>query len=110
MRKGEIISLKWSNVDLEGNVITLEHTNTKSTRARKIPINSKLRKTLLEQKLKGGDSEYVFLSSNGSPYRRQDSLEQAVGGVCRCAGIEGLRFHDLRHTAATRVVEKGANL
>ncbi|MGE5443321.1 MAG: site-specific integrase [Ignavibacteriales bacterium] len=110
MRKGEIISLKWSNVDLDSNVITLEATNTKSKKARKIPINSKLRKTLLEEKLKGGGSEYVFLNSNGSPYKRQGSLKQAFGGACRRAGIEGLRFHDLRHTAATRMVESGAKI
>lgn len=110
MRKGEIISLKWSNVDLDNNVITLEATNTKSKKGRKIPINSKLRKTLLEQKLKGGGSDYVFLSSNGNPYKRQDSLKQAFGGACRRAGIEGLRFHDLRHTAATRMVESGAKI
>jgi integrase len=112
MRKGEIISLKWSNVDLENNIITLEHINTKSKKARRIPVNSKLRKTLLEQKLKSGSSGYVFLSSSGSPYKRQDSLKQAFGGACRRAGagIEGLRFHDLRHTAATRMVESGAKI
>jgi integrase len=60
MRKGEIITLKWFNVDLENNIITLEHTNTKSKKTRRIPINSKLRKLLLEQRLKSGGSEYVF--------------------------------------------------
>jgi integrase len=110
MRKGEIISLRWSNVDLENNVITLEHTNTKSKKTIRIPINFKLRKLLLQQKLKSGGSDYVFLSSNGNPYKRHDSLKQAFGGACRRAEIKGLRFHDLRHTAATRMVEEGVGI
>jgi len=95
MRKGEILTLKWSNVDLEKNVITLEHTNTKSKKTRKIPVNSTLRRVLLEQKLKTGNGEYVFLNSKGKPYKKHDSLNQAFRGACRRAGIKGLRFHDL---------------
>jgi integrase len=110
MRKSEILTLKWSNVDLENNVITLEHTNTKSKKTRRIPLNSKLRKLLLEQKLKGGGSKYVFLSEDGTPYKREDSLNQAFNGALRRAGIKGFRFHDLRHTAATRMIEYGASI
>ena len=75
-----------------------------------IPVNIILRKLLLEQKLKSGCSEYVFLNSNGNPYKRHDSLKQSYVRACKCAGINGLRFHDLRHTAATRMVEGGANI
>lgn len=110
MRKSEILTLKWTNVDLENNLITLEHTNTKSKKIRRIPINSVLRKLLLEQKLKSGRSEYVFLSENGTPYKRHDSLNGAFERLCRKAGIEGLRFHDLRHTSATRMIEAGASI
>jgi len=51
-----------------------------------------------------------FLSSNGSPYKKHDSLNQTFRKALRQAGIEELRFHDLRHTAATRIVESGANI
>ncbi len=110
MRKNEILSLKWDNVDLTKKLITLEHTNTKSKKMRRIPINSTLRKILLEQKLKVGSSDFIFLSTKGSPYRRHDSLKQAYSGACRRAKIKGLRFHDLRHTAATRMIESGASI
>jgi len=110
MRKGEIITLKWSNVDLDNNVITLEHTNTKSKKTRRIPINSVLRKLLLEQRLRTGVSDYVFLSSEGTPYLRQDSSNRAYEGACKRANIQGLRFHDLRHTSATRMIENGASI
>ncbi|MDA2918399.1 site-specific integrase [Desulfobacterota bacterium AH_259_B03_O07] len=110
MRKGEILTLKWSNVDLENKIINLEHTNTKSKKSRRIPINNELRKLLLELKLKSGGSDYVFLSSNGSPYKRHDSLKKVFRDACKRADITGLRFHDLRHTVATRMIESNANI
>jgi len=110
MRKSEILTLKWSNVDLETGIITLEKTNTKSKKLRRIPINTVVRKLMLELKLKGKGSEYVFLSSKGIPYKKEGSLRQPFLGALRRAGIEGLRFHDLRHTAATRMIESGASI
>jgi integrase len=78
----------------------------------KIPISSKLRKVLLEQKLKTGWSNYVFLTPENKPYSSNNptALKRAFGAACRRALIKGLRFHDLRHTATTRMIEKGANI
>jgi len=110
MRKSEILTLKWTNIDLETGIITLEHTNTKSKKLRRIPINTVVRKLLLEQKLKGKGSDFIFLSSKGIPYKKEDSLRQPFLGALRRAGVQGLRFHDLRHTAATRMIESGASI
>lgn len=108
MRKGEIISLRWTNVDFENNLITIDQTNSKSKKQRKIPINTMLRSLLLELKLRSSGHEYVFTNSIGLPYKRQDSLNRAFQLALNKACIEGLRFHDLRHTAATRMVEANA--
>jgi integrase len=110
MRKGEILSLKWDNIDLNNSLIVIDQTNAKSKKSRRIPINSVVRKLLLEQKLKSAGSEYVFLSSKGTPYMRQDSLNKAYLLALKKANIKGLRFHDLRHTAATRVIELGCSI
>ena len=110
MRKGEILSLKWTDVNIENKVITIRHTVSKSKKSRQIPINPQLKTTLLEQKLKTGNSEYVFLSPEGNPYLRPDSLKRCFEGARRRADIKGLRFHDLRHTAATRMIESGVNI
>jgi len=110
MRKSEILSLKWSNVDIELGIITIDQTNTKNKKTRRVPINSKLKSLLLEQKLKSGGSEHVFLSPSGNPYKFHDSIKNAFNGACRKAGITEFRFHDLRHTAATRMIEAGASI
>ncbi|HEX3036083.1 MAG TPA: tyrosine-type recombinase/integrase [Thermodesulfobacteriota bacterium] len=110
MRKSEILSLKWINVDLGNSAITVEPTNTKSKKLNRIPIGKRLREILLKQKLKTGFSEYVFLNPEGKPYQRHDSLKRCFQGALRRAGIKGLRFHDLRHTAATRMIERGSGI
>ncbi len=110
MRKGEILNLTWDDIDFENNVITIEAINTKSKKLKRIPVNDKLRKVLLEQKLKTGFSEHVFLNSQGNPYPSSGSLNRSFEMACRKAEIRGLRFHDLRHTAATRMIESGASI
>ncbi len=110
MRKTEILTLKWSNVELEKDLITIDQTNTKTKKARRIPINSAMRTLLLEQKLKSGGSENVFLSKSGTPYKFHDSLKGVFERTCKSAGIAGFRFHDLRHTAATRMIEARASI
>jgi integrase len=109
MRRGEILNLTWDWIDLDKKIITLPPTHTKSKKVRKIPINSKVRKLFLELKLKSGGSEFVFPSDN-SRTGHLEWVKRSFMSACKKAGIEGLRFHDLRHTAATRMVENGANI
>jgi integrase len=106
MRKGEILTLTWEDVDFENNLITVRHTMSKSKKTKLIPISSRVRKLLLEQKLKSGGSKYVFIFE-GRPIR---DVRRAFEKACKRAGVEGLRFHDLRHTAATRLVEAGVGI
>ena len=110
MRKTEILTLKWSNVDLENGIITIDQTNTKSKKTRRVPMSSTLKTLLREQKLKSGGSEYVFLSHAGEAYKSHQSLKGAFERACEKSGLVSFRFHDLRHTAATRMIERGASI
>jgi integrase len=107
MRKSEILNLKWFDVELSNNLITVNQTNSKSKKARKVHINSSLRKVLLELRLKSAGTEYVFLDDDVKPLRE---IKNGFNAACRRAGIQGFRFHDLRHTAATRMIESGAGI
>lgn len=105
MRKGEILSLKWDCVDLKEKFITL--LQTKSGKMRKIPINSVLL-PILKELHKNKCSDYIF--TNPETKNRYFDLKRAFPSLCKQAKINELRFHDLRHTSATRMVASGIDL
>jgi len=106
MRRAEILSLKWGQVDLGKRAIRVERT--KSGKPRIIPINSILLVELSRLKQANGKSEHVFLDpASGKPMK---DVKTAFRSACRRAGIRDVRFHDLRHSAASRMVEAGVDL
>lgn len=108
MRRGEILGLEWDRVDLESKKITLECTNTKNKKRREIPINGDLYSLLASLKITANGSAHVFPNPfTGKPL--QDA-KRAFYCACKKAGIKGLRFHDLRHTFASRLSARGVDL
>ena len=104
MRRGELLSLKWEQI--RNGFIYL--TETKSGKARQIPINVRLAEVFKEVRRKNHlKSEYVFCDSQG---RRFYEVKRSFTSACRRAGVEDFRFHDLRHTFASRLVMRGASL
>lgn len=105
MRRGEILSLRWDQVDFSRGVIHLP--DPKSGRDESVVMNEKVMAELLRLHQSAGQSEYVFPNpKTGRPY---GSIRKAWIGACRDAGIENLNIHDLRHTAATRLADTGAD-
>ena len=108
MRKGEILSLKWSYVDFENNMLIIDALNNKSKRVKRISINKVLSTMLRELKLKNQKlSDYVLLGDDDKPIK---DVKTAFLNACRRANIHRLRFHDLRHTAGTHMVESGVGI
>lgn len=105
MRKGEILSLKWDNVDLRHGFILLDVT--KNGERREIPINGTLRATLETLAFNVDGHKYVFHDRNGRPYQ---DIKKSFHAACKVAGIQGFRFHDLRHTFASHLVMAGVDL
>ncbi len=105
MRKEEILSLEWRCVNFEKKIITL--LVTKNGKKRDIPISSAL-KTELEKLKATMLSKYVF--TNPITETRYTDLKRAFTTLCSIANVKGFRFHDLRHSAATRMVASGVDI
>lgn len=105
MRKGEILNLTWKCVDFQNNKIIL--LETKNGKKREVPINSVLL-SLLEKMKENQCCEYVF--ANPETKTKYSDLKRAFNNVCKISGVKNFRFHDLRHTAATRMVGSGVSI
>ena len=104
MRRGEILNLKWENVDTNQRLIYI--MGSKSGEKREIPINNLLLE-LLKRLRRSSKSDYVFSHKDGSPFGKVD---KSFRSACKRAGIKDLRFHDLRHTFASHLVMSGVDL
>ena len=104
MRRGEILSLKWDDVNLSQGIILVKHTKT--GRIREIPICGLLERVFLECS-KNTDGIYVFCNEQAKSYRRIDTFFQSV---VKRTNIQDFCFHDLRHTAASYMVMLGIDL
>jgi len=105
MRKGEILSLKWDNVDLRHGFILLDVT--KNGERREIPINDTLRVSLqgITRRL---DIPYVFFDQCiGKAYQ---DVKRSFKTALRRTGIKDFHFHDLRHTFASHLVMAGVDI
>lgn len=107
MRKGEILSLKWAYIDTVKNIITLPKEITKTRKGRQVPISPELSEAFIKRKERTR-SEYVFPQQyNLNKAQVDNRFGWAV--TKRIAGVK-CRFHDLRHTAATRKLRAGASV
>jgi integrase len=109
MRKGEILGLKWENVNWERKTVLL--TDTKNGESRRLPIDAILLHELSEHRTRVKNEELVFPSfdRNGNVVPLNDvsgSFDKALSDV----GIKNFRFHDLRHTFASHYMMSGGEL
>lgn len=106
MRLSEILRLQWNQIDFRNKEIRVE--KTKSERFRYIPMNSVLAEMFQRMKKSTFNNTYLFPNPNtGKPFT---TIKTAFNAAKRRASISDLRFHDLRHTAATRMIEAGVDV
>ena len=105
MRKGEIFNLRWSDIDFVDHYIHIK--KTKSNVMRKVPMNGVVATTLKNIERK---SEFIFPSFWSKKHKHIMEVFRLFKAACKKAGIRDLRFHDLRHTAATLMVTGGIPL
>lgn len=100
MRRGEITHQLWEDIDLSRGVLSVTHSKTPEGEQREIPLTNRMRSLLVPGRQPSGP---VF-TFKGETIAR---IKTAWAGAIRRAGIPRLRFHDLRHTFNTRLLELG---
>lgn len=102
MRQGEILSMTWDNVHLDRHTVFLPRTkDPKMPESRTVPLSVAAEQCLVRQNER-------YHPKNGRVWKLQmEGLKYAYASAKRRAGITGLTFHDLRHEATSRLVEKG---
>ena len=121
LRRGELLGLKWSDVDFDRGVLKIqraisrqngrvEEAPLKTKNAyRTLPLSADAIDVLKMQKCKVGGSEWVFPSPTGGPMS-PDSVLHMLQRVLKRAGLPRIRFHDLRHTFATMALQNGVDV
>lgn len=103
-RKGELLTLRWADVDMQRRYFVLRPENTKSGRRRAVPLNDTALAAL--RSLEGG-REWVFEHRTG---RRIKTMNWLFRKAVVSAGIDDFRVHDMRHTFASWLVSNGVEL
>ena len=106
-RLNEVLSAKWSDVDLDKGVFTIRATNSKSKRLRAVPLNGTALEVLKQLDTQGRFDHLFINRKTGKPYVNITKVWQRLRTA---AGLKHLRLHDLRHQYASFLVNNGRTL
>lgn len=117
-RRGEVLSATWDQFDLARGVWTKPSHHTKQKRTEHVPLSGPARLLVSEMRAAAakslGGEEYLLSvphlfpgDADGKPLQ---VIKRSWKTICRLAGLEGVRIHDLRHTYASHLVSGGHSL
>ena len=114
MRRGELLKLRREHINFTTRMITVPAENSKSKKERRVPMSSAVFDLLRPFASRSG---FIFGNDSGEALK---AIHGGFRGACarakkdpqdeKDAGILGLRFHDLRHTFASRFIAAGGNV
>src|SRR2546426_6345059 len=105
-RRGELLKVTWADLDLERRLITFR--DTKNGSARTVTLSATLTTAFksLPRPIAGGP---VFRTSDGAPLE-PTMFRKAFESAIEAAGLGDFRWNDLRHSAASFMVQAGVSL
>jgi len=134
MRRGELLGLKWSDVDLENGRLSIRRALTRTDNGKYVALTepktrgsrrtvkltqravealrSHLERQLAEIEVAGDlyrDHGLVFTTEAGTPINPSNLRQRSFAPLLNKAGLPHIRFHDLRHTCATLLLSKGVH-
>lgn len=101
LRRGELTQLRWADIDLAGKRLTVRAGYAKSGKARHVPLNSEAMTVL---------RTYRKQHQEAGPLFGVAAITKAWANLMNAAKVEDFRFHDLRHTFASKLVMAGVDL
>lgn len=101
LRRGELLSLRWSDIDLGMGGLTVRAESAKSGKPRHVPLNSEALRLLTQWRRQASSGEQVFPIAD---------VKTAWRSLMHRANIEKFRFHDLRHHFASKLVMRSVDL
>jgi|TARA_B110000902_G_scaffold259465_1_gene330833 integrase len=107
LRRGEIFNLKWTDVDFDKKLLTVEGQTAKSGQTRHVQLNSEALSVL---KAWRGQTMKGFVFPSPITRGRFDNIKKSWNLLREQAGVPDFRFHDLRHTFASKLVMAGVDL
>jgi integrase len=107
LRRGELFSLEWRDIDFLHNRLTVRSAATKGGKSRHIPLNPTSRDTLKRWQKQTSMGGLVFPGKEGE---RLNNISTAWRKLVSDSKIEDFTFHDLRHCFATKVLKGGADI
>jgi integrase len=108
MRRGEIFSLRWGDIDFKNKVVRILGSGTKNGKTRTTPLSSEAVEILGNWASKQMvPADFVFPGRSGA---RLNNIKSAWSALRAACGLNEFRFKDLRHHAASAMVEAGVPL
>jgi len=107
VRRGELFDLQWADIDFDRRVLSVRGGTAKSGKTRHLPMNDVAYGVLEDWQKQTGKTGLVFKNSAG---KRFDHVNSAWRRIMKEAGITNFRWHDLRHSFASKLVQAGVDL
>ena len=125
MRPGEILALKWQDIDFERKLISVSKTRLRSPKKngtvidgpvktnagrRQIDLFPSAENALNEQKKLTGSYAYIFLNSSQRPFYNHDIIGVNFKNILQRSGVKERVLYNLRHTFASQLISNGADI